>query len=233
MIEIASVTKKFGRKWVVKDVSFQIPKGQITCLVGRNSVGKTTIMNMIMGLIHPTQGKITIEGEEINPALYERISYIPAEMIMPNQMTVGEAIDFMRGFYKKWNNERANELLYLFSLHRSDKIKKLSKGARTKTNLLLGLSVDADFILLDEPFSGVDSMSREQIIDVCKGELMENKGVLITTHDLLELEQIADRAVIIEDGTVHRVFDIEEMRENEGKTILEVLREVDTHEKGN
>lgn len=232
MIELLNVTKKYGRKWVLKDISFQIPKGKITCLVGRNSVGKTTIMNMIMGLTHVTKGKITIENKELNADLYEKMSYIPDKMIMLNQMTVGDAIDFMRAFYKRWNDERASELLYLFSLHRTDKIKKLSKGARTKTNLLLGLSIDADYILLDEPFSGIDAMSREQVLDVCMSQLMENKGVLITTHDLSELEQLADRAVIIEDGMVHRVFDIEEMRENEGKTILEILREVDAHAQG-
>lgn len=232
MIELLHVTKKYGRKWVLKDISFQIPKGKVTCLAGRNSVGKTTIMNMIMGLTHVTKGKITIDEQELHPDLYERISYIPDQMTMLNQMTVGDAIDFMRAFYKHWNDERASELLYLFSLHRTDKIKKLSKGARAKTNLLLGLSIDADYILLDEPFSGIDAMSREQVLDVCMGQLMENKGVLITTHDLSELEQFADRAVIIENGTVHRVFDIEEMRENEGKTILEVLREVDADAQG-
>ncbi|HLR15546.1 MAG TPA: ABC transporter ATP-binding protein [Bacillota bacterium] len=232
MIELTNITKKYGRKWVLKDISMHIPKGEMTCLVGRNSVGKTTIMNMIMGLTHPTAGKITIDGEEIHPALYEKISYIPDQMIMVNQMTVGDAIAFMKAFYRHWNDERASALLYKFSLHRSDKIRKLSKGARGKVNMLLGLSIDADYILLDEPFSGIDPISREQILDVCMQQLVEGKGILITTHDLQELEQFADRAVLIEDGMIHRAFELEDMRATEGKTILDILREVDSNAQG-
>lgn len=229
MIELTNVTKKYGRKWVLKDISIHIPKGEMTCLVGRNSVGKTTIMNMIMGLTHPTAGKITIDGEEIHPAIYDKVSYIPDQMIMVNQMTVGDAIAFMKAFYRHWNDERANTLLYKFSLHRSDKISKLSKGAQGKVNMLLGLSIDADYILLDEPFSGIDPISREQIIDVCMQQLVEGRGILITTHDVQGLEQFADCAILMKDGMIHRTFDLEGVRETKGKTILDILREVDAH----
>lgn len=232
MIKLENVTKKYGRKWVLKDISMHIPKGEMTCLVGRNSVGKTTIMNMIMGLTHPTVGKITIDGEKIHPSLYERISYIPDQMIMVNQMTVGDAMKFMKEFYRHWNDERANTLLYKFSLHRSDKIRKLSKGAQGKVNMLLGLSVDADYILLDEPFSGIDPINRGQIIDVCMQQLIEERGILITTHDVQEVEPFADRAILIEDGTIHRSFELEDVRATEGKTILDILREVDAHAQG-
>lgn len=232
MIELSKVTKKYGRKYVVKNISFQVPKGQITCLVGQNSVGKTTIMNMIMGLTHPTKGTITIDGEELHASLYEKMTYIPDETIMLNHMTIGEAMEFMRSFYVKWNDVQANELLYMFSLHRSDKIKKLSKGARAKANLLLGLSIDADYVLLDEPFAGIDPISRAQILDVCIKRLLEDKGVLITTHDLQEMEPFVDRAVILKDGTVDRAFDVEDMREEEGKSVLDLLQEVDRHAQG-
>lgn len=233
MIELSNVTKQYGRKLILKDISFSVPKGEITCLVGLNGVGKTTIMKMIMGLTHPTKGTITIDGDEIDYPLYEKLTYIPDDTIMLNQMTLGDAMDFMKAFYGNWNDIRASELLYMFSLHRSDKIRKLSKGARAKANLLLGLSLDASYILMDEPFAGIDPHSRAQMLDVCMGELMDGKGVLITTHDLLELEHIADRAVMMKDGMVHRNYVIEEMRRAEGKSMLDVLREVDAYAKGN
>lgn len=231
MIELSNVTKRFGRKWVLKDVSFHIPKNQITCLVGRNGVGKTTIMNMIMGLTHPTKGNITIDGERIHSSLYDNISYVPDQATMLNQMTVGDAMSFMRVFYQYWNEERALELLYLFSLHKSDHIQTLSKGTRKKVDLLLGLSVDANYLLLDEPFAGVDPNTRKQIIELCSGNFMENKGMLISTHDMLEVEHMVDRAVMIEDGMVHRVFEIEEDEETKKTSIIDMLKEVDAHAK--
>ncbi|MBY6274098.1 MAG: ABC transporter ATP-binding protein, partial [Bacillaceae bacterium] len=153
MIEVKNIKKKFGRKQVLKGVSFTAKKGEITCLIGVNGVGKTTILKAIMGLTPYYGGEILINGKRINKAAYEKITFIPDAFIMPSSMKISEAMAFMKDFYASWNEERARELLEFFRLKEEDRIANLSKGNVAKVNLLLGLALDADFVLMDEPFS--------------------------------------------------------------------------------
>lgn len=94
-----------------------------------------------------------------------------------------------------------------------------------KVNLLLGLALDVDYVLMDEPFSGIDIFTREQISDVFTSYLVENKGVLITTHEINEIEYIVDRAILMDEGKILREFNVEEVRETEGKSIIDVMRD--------
>src|SRR5690625_5096927 len=162
MIEVKEITKKFGRKKVLDGVSFTANKGEITCLIGINGVGKTTILNAIMALTPINSGQILINGEEINKKSYEKITFIPDAITMLPQMRISEAMEFMQDFYSCWNQERANELLVFFKLKESDRIAELSKGNTAKVNLLHGLAMDVDYLLMDEPFSGIDIFSRDR-----------------------------------------------------------------------
>lgn len=226
MIEVREITKRFGRKEVLKGVSFTAEKGEITCLIGVNGVGKTTIMNAIMNLTPIQSGEILIDGQKINKRSYERIMFIPDAITMLPQMTIQQAMQFMDDFYKSWNEKRAKELLDFFKLEEGNKISNLSKGNTAKINLLLGLALDVDYLLMDEPFSGIDIFSREQIADVFTSHLVEDRGVIITTHEINDIEHLIDKAVILNDGTVVKSFYTEEMREKEGKSVIDVLREV-------
>ncbi len=226
MIEVKDVTKKFGRKKVLKGISFTAEKGKITCLIGINGVGKTTIMKAIMALTPFDRGEILIDGEKIHSLSYERITFIPDTITMLPQMRIGEAFTFMADFYDCWNQDRASELLQFFKLKESDRISELSKGNTAKVNLLLGLAMDVDYILMDEPFSGIDIFSREQIADVFTSHLIEDRGVIITTHEINDIEHLIDKAVLIDDGVVLKEFNTEEVRENEGKSVVDVMREV-------
>lgn len=226
MIEVREITKRFGRKEVLKGVSFTAEKGEITCLIGVNGVGKTTIMNAIMNLTPIQSGEILIDGQKINKRSYEKIMFIPDAITMLPQMTIQQAMQFMDDFYKSWNEKRAKELLDFFKLEEGNKISNLSKGNTAKINLLLGLALDVDYLLMDEPFSGIDIFSREQIADVFTSHLVEDRGVIITTHEISDIEHLIDKAVILNDGTVVKSFYTEEMREKEGKSVIDVLREV-------
>jgi len=226
VIEVKDVTKRFGRKKVLNGISFTAEKGKITCLIGINGVGKTTIMKAIMALTPFDTGEILIDGEKIHSLSYERITFIPDTITMLPQMRIGEAFTFMADFYDCWNQDRASELLQFFKLKESDRISELSKGNTAKVNLLLGLAMDVDYILMDEPFSGIDIFSREQIADVFTSHLIEDRGVIITTHEINDIEHLIDKAVLIDDGVVLKEFNTEEVRENEGKSVVDVMREV-------
>lgn len=226
MIELKDVTKKIGRKKMLDNVSFTAHQGEITCLIGLNGAGKTTILNAIMALMPIDSGQILINGEPMRKGTYEKISYIPDAITMVPQMRISEAMQFMCDFYQGWNQKRADQLLTFFQLDENEKISTLSKGNTAKVNILLGLSLDADFILMDEPFSGIDLFSREQIADVFTSHLVENRGVIITTHEIQDIEHLIDKAILLSGGGILKEFHTEEMREKEGKSVVDVMREV-------
>lgn len=225
MIEVKQISKKYGRKKILDGVSFTANKGEVTCLIGINGVGKTTTLKAIMGLT-PYKGEILIDDQKMTKDSYEKITFIPDAPTMLPQMTIKQAMVFMSDFYKSWNSERANQLMGFFKLKEENRISELSKGNTAKLNLMLGLSLDVDYVLMDEPFSGIDMFSREQIADVFASHLIEDRGVIITTHEIGDIEHLIDKVILLDNGTVLKEFNTEEMREEEGKSVVDVMREV-------
>jgi len=226
MIEVKNVQKKYSKKQVLKGLSFTAKKGEITCLIGINGVGKTTIMKAIMALTPIDSGQILIDGEKIKKETYEKVTFIPDSLTMLSKMKICDAFEFMADFYKSWNSQRAQDLLRFFQLEPTNRIGNLSKGGRAKVNMILGLALDVDYILMDEPFSGIDMFSREQIAEVFTSHLIEERGVILTTHEISDVEHLIDKAVLIDDGEVLKQFSVEEIRESEGKSVVDVMREV-------
>lgn len=226
MIELNHIKKSYVNKLVLKDVSFKAKRGEITCLIGVNGSGKTTILNAIMGLTPINKGEILINGKKRTKQTYEEVAYIPDAITMLPSMRIRDAFQFMDDFYETWNEKRATEMLEFFKLDRNEKISNLSKGNKMKVNLLLGLALDVEFVLMDEPFSGIDVFSREQITNVFTSHLIEDRGVIITTHEIGDIEHLIDQAVILDEGVVIKSFYPEQIREEEGKSIVDVMREV-------
>jgi len=214
------------RKKVLNGVTFTAEKGQITCLIGINGAGKTTIMKAIMGLTPLKSGSIQIDGQPLSKGIYEKVAFVPDHLTMPLGMRLSEGIQFMQDFYASWNCERSSELMSFFKLNPKERIGNLSKGTAAKYSLLMGLSQDTDYVLMDEPFSGIDMFSRESIAEVFSSQLVEGRGVLLTTHEINDMEHLFDKAVLLQDGIVHKSFDCEEMRISEGKSVIDVMREV-------
>ncbi|MFE4812422.1 ABC transporter ATP-binding protein [Peribacillus simplex] len=225
MIEVKKISKNYGRKKILDDVSFTANKGEVTCLIGINGVGKTTTLKAIMGLT-PYKGEILIDDQKMTKDSYEKITFIPDAPTMLPQMTIKQAMVFMSDFYTSWNPERATQLMGFFKLKEENRISELSKGNTAKLNLMLGLSLDVDYVLMDEPFSGIDMFSREQIADVFASHLIEDRGVIITTHEIGDIEHLIDKVILLDNGTVLKEFNTEEMREEEGKSVVDVMREV-------
>ncbi len=212
MLTVQNLSKRFGKKQVLNDISFNAKKGEVTALIGVNGIGKTTIMNCIAGLLPFDKGKVVIDDMPARKVFAEKVSYITDSSIISPDQTVDEAIDFMRTFYPNWNRQKERHLLDFFRLNLKDEVRSLSKGNVAKLNLLLGMGLDTDYILMDEPFSGIDVFTREEIA--------------ITTHEINDIEYIVDKAVLLNDGRVVKEFYPEEVREEEGKSIVDVMREV-------
>ncbi|WP_341280927.1 ABC transporter ATP-binding protein [Paenibacillus sp. FSL H8-0537] len=226
MIEVRDIHKKYRRRKVLDGVSFQIEKGEITCLIGTNGAGKSTVMKAIMGLTPIRKGEIIMDGQKLGKERYEKISFIPDHLTMPPAMKLDEAMVFMADFYRSWNEERAKELMSFFQLEGKERIGHLSKGTAAKFNLLLGLALDTEYVLMDEPFSGIDMFSRALITEVFSSHLIEDRGVLITTHEIADVEHLIDRAVLLQNGAVCRDFYCEQLRMEEAKSIVDVMKEV-------
>ncbi|RED66306.1 ABC transporter ATP-binding protein [Cohnella lupini] len=226
MIEVVNLRKSYRRRNVLNGVSFTAEKGQITCLIGINGAGKSTVLRAIMGLTQVNSGTVHIDGRPMSRELYEKVSFIPDRLTMPLGMKMEEAMQFMADFYRSWNPARAKELIQFFQLNGNEKIGHLSKGTAAKFNLAIGLAQDSEYVLMDEPFSGIDMFSREQIADVFSSDLLDGRGVLLTTHEIAEMEHLIDKAVIMNNGTISREFDCEQIRSDEGKSIVDVMREV-------
>lgn len=227
MIEVVQARKRYRRRNILNGASFTIEKGKITCLVGLNGSGKSTALKAIMGLVPLNGGYIHIDGVPLSPASNEKAAFIPDHLIMPSPMKLAEAMQFMQDFYSNtWNPSRADELMRFFKLDYSEKIANLSKGTAAKFNLVLGLAQNTDYILMDEPFSGIDLFSREMIAEVFMSDLIEDRGVLITTHEIGEMEHLIDKAILLKDGVIHKEFEAEQMRQDENKSIVDVMREV-------
>ncbi|EQE11345.1 ABC transporter family protein [Clostridioides difficile CD3] len=234
MIEIKNVSKTYKRMQglkirkieALKNVSFNIEKGKITALLGINGVGKSTMLKAIAGLINIDSGEIRIDGEKINKKVYNKLAFVPDVQSHFSNTTIKETFEFMEIFYSKWNKEKSKEMMDIFKLDEDEIIDNLSKGNIARVKLILGFCQDPEYILLDEPFTGIDLFKREEFIGVIAQYREENQAIIITTHEIVEIESLVDEVVILDEGQIITSFNAEELREREGKSILDKMREV-------
>lgn len=234
MIEIKNVSKTYKRMQglkirkieALKNVSFNIEKGKITALLGINGVGKSTMLKAIAGLINIDSGEIRIDGEKINEKIYNKLAFVPDVQSHFSNTTIKEIFEFMEIFYSKWNKKKSKEMMNIFKLDEDEIIDNLSKGNIARVKLILGFCQDPEYILLDEPFTGIDLFKREEFIGVIAQYMEENQAIVITTHEIVEIESLVDEVIILDEGQIIASFNAEELREREGKSILDKMREV-------
>ena len=225
MLEVKGLNQSYGKQQVLNNVSFTIEAGEITGLIGVNGTGKTTLMKCIMNLTPIQSGEILLDGQPVTQQTMERLIFVPDEISILKNMTVGESLDYMATYYRRYDPNRASDLLAFFNLDPDAPIHTFSKGNIAKINLLMSLAIDSDYLLLDEPFSGIDIFTREEMRNVFSSDLLQGKGVLISTHDIEEIDTFLDHVLIMEEGEIVRDFYAEEAR-MEGQSVIDVLREV-------
>jgi ABC-2 type transport system ATP-binding protein len=161
------VTRRFGRKAAVDDLSLSVPKGSVFGFIGLNGAGKTTAIRMMVGLLAPHGGTIRLAGCLVpaeRDAMKPQVGYVPDRLNVYGWMRVGEAISFCKAFYPRWDDDRVAELLKVFDLDLRKRVKHLSKGMGAKLSLLLALAHDPKVLILDEPMSGLDPLVREEFL---------------------------------------------------------------------
>ena len=225
ILRTENLVKKYKNRTVVKGVSFQVEKGEIVGLLGPNGAGKTTSFYMIVGLIVPNSGKIFLDDEDITTEpMYKRakkgIGYLAQEASVFRQMSVEDnilSVLQMTKLPKEAQREKVEELLNEFSLQ---KIRKslgiqLSGGERRRTEIARALAIDPNFILLDEPFAGVDPIAVEDIQEIVKKLKNKGIGVLITDHNVHETLSITDRAYLLYEGDILKSGSAQELADDE------------------
>lgn len=226
MIEVKNAKKRYKKVKALDDISFEIHEGKITCILGINGVGKSTILKAICGLIKLDSGEILIDGEKLNYKTYNKIAFVPDVDNYFAQLTIKESFEFMKEFYKNWDEKKAYEMLELFELTDDRKIANLSKGNIARVKIILGFAQNAKYTILDEPFSGIDIFKREDFLGVMAKYITDEQSIIITTHEIAEIEMIADDVILIDEGKLSLIFNAEKTREEEGKSIIDKMREV-------
>lgn len=212
ILRAENLIKKYKQRTVVNDVSFSVSQGEIVGLLGPNGAGKTTSFYMIVGLIKPNEGRIFLEDEDITTdPMYRRaqkgIGYLAQEASVFRKLSVEDnimAILEMTDMSKEERHEKLEELITEFSLHkvRKNRGDLLSGGERRRTEIARALAASPNFILLDEPFAGVDPIAVEEIQTIVAKLKQKNIGILITDHNVQETLSITDRAYLLFEGKI-------------------------------
>ncbi len=227
MIRFNNVTKKYGKVIALDDVSLDIGKGKITGLLGPNGSGKSTMIKLITDLNKPSRGEVLIGGEPITQEMKKRIAYLPEIDHFYSWMKIRDAKRFVETFYHDWDDHLYRELLDFLELDEEMAIRKISKGQRAKAKLLLAFSRKADIILLDEPLSGIDIFTREKIIETMIKDYREGEqSIVITTHEIKEIEHVIDDAIFLRKGKVVLEGEVEKLRAEKNLSLVDLMKEV-------
>jgi ABC-2 type transport system ATP-binding protein len=206
VIETAGLRKRYEDVEALCGLDLQVPSGSIFGFLGRNGAGKTTTLKVLLGMTRPTQGDARVFGLAAQDAtdgvaIRRRCAFVSDEKDLYDYMTIGDMIAFTKPFFPKWRADLEKHYLQKFDLSPSRKIKGLSRGTRTKVALLLALSRGAELLLLDEPTSGLDPAMSEEVLQALVGHVArEEATVFFSSHQLTEVEQIADHVAIIDRG---------------------------------
>jgi len=227
VIKLTNVTKKYGSRTALNQVDLELDQGKLIGLVGENGSGKSTTLKLIAGLIHPTSGEITVNGEKVNRQIASSVAYLSELDEYYRFFTVKDTIEFHASQFGDFDIEKAYEIMDFMKLEPEKKLKHLSKGNRGRVKIVLTLARHTPVVLMDEPFSGLDPMVRNSIV---KGLIsfvdLEKQLILITTHEIREIENILDEVVAIKDGHIIGHHNVDDLRKENQLSIVDWMNEI-------
>ncbi len=224
IVDIRRVSRTFGDKPALDDVSLVVPQGGVFGLIGGNGAGKTTLIKHVLGMLKAQQGSVRIFGLDPvqNPVgTLGRIGYLSEERDLPDWMRVGELMRYTQAFFPNWDEVYAEELRDAFDLNRKSYIKTLSRGQRARAGLLVALAHRPELLVLDEPSSGLDPVVRRDILGaIIRTIADEGRTVLFSSHLLDEVERVADRVAIIHQGRILLTSSMEDIKDQHRRVTL-------------
>ncbi|PTE48463.1 multidrug ABC transporter ATP-binding protein [Staphylococcus epidermidis] len=223
-VKVEHLTGGYGKKPVIKDLNFELEKGEIVGLIGLNGAGKSTTIKHMIGLINPMEGKLSISNIKINEDIenYRRkLSYIPESPVIYDELTLEEHIEMTTMAYQLSREEamrRAKPLLKVFRLENELKVfpSHFSKGMKQKVMIICAFIVDPELYIIDEPFLGLDPLGIQSMLDLMVEKRNENRTVLMSTHILATAERYCDRFIILDKGEIVAFGNLDELREQTG-----------------
>ena len=205
ILRASGLSKRFGRTLGLDRLTFDVSEGSVYGLIGPNGAGKTTAIKTLMNIVDPTSGHAEVLGADsrrLLPRHFARIGYVSENQEMPEWMAVEHLLAYLKPFYPTWDDRRARELLDRFELPRNRKLRQLSRGMRMKAVLVASLAYRPTLLVLDEPFSGLDALVRDELIEGLV-ESAEETTILISSHDLAEIESFATHFGYLDHGRLH------------------------------
>lgn len=224
LLELKHVSKSYGKKEVLKDVNLIIPRGKIIGLLGKNGMGKSTLIKLVNDLLTPDSGEIKINGKSVGVETKKVVAYLPERTYLDKNMTIDETLKYFTEFYDNFDLDKAKKLLKDLDLELDVKISKMSKGMQEKLQLILVMSRKAELYILDEPLGGIDPATRDYILDTILTNFNEGASVIISTHLISDIERILDEVIFLNKGKIVLCESADELRKKEGASIDEIFR---------
>ncbi len=223
MIAISGLTKRYQDVLAVDDMSLEIPSGSVCGLLGRNGAGKTTAFKCLLGFTPPDTGSMTFDGEPLTPATFTKLGYVPERPQLYGWLTVAQHLELVRRTQPGYDAAHANALIGTFRLDVRKKAKRLSKGQQTALSLIVALAHRPSLLILDEPASGLDPVMQRAILDLLIDAATNGATILLSSHQIGQIERAADRVAIMRDGKIVLAGEIDDLRA--GSKIVEATFE--------
>jgi len=225
-LSVSNLTKNYGGKIALNNLSFELPQGRVLGLLGPNGSGKTTLLKIIAGMLRQKSGEVLIDGIKPSCDTKAYTEFLSDSEFLYQWMKISDAKEYYADFFTDFDIAKFNELLSFMNLEENARVKSLSKGMKEKLSLSLILSRNAKLYLLDEPLGGVDPVARDKIISAIIKNYTEHSSVIISTHLVDYVEKLFDDVLYLRNGELALFGNAEDLREEKGKSIDEIYREV-------
>lgn len=226
LLRCENLTKKYGSLVALDSINLSVTSGKIIGLLGPNGSGKTTLIKLLNGLLQPTSGEIYVCGNTPGIESKNNVAYLPDNNYLNNWMRVEQIVELFADFYKDFRKELAFEMLSRLQIEPKMRLKSLSKGNKEKVCLILVMSRNASLYVLDEPIAGVDPATRDYIISTILNNYNPSSSVIISTHLISDIEEVLDEVIFINKGHIALHKTVDEIREENGKSVDALFREV-------